>query len=99
MVPPSSGARTVPRPFVSLVPRCAVVAALALALGLAACGRKGALDPPPGAAAAELPPAPGAQPAAAGADNRAQAPAAGTEGQAASPKGPKRPLPIDWLLN
>jgi predicted small lipoprotein YifL len=99
MVRPSSGARTVPRPFVSLVPRCAVVAVLALALGLAACGRKGALDPPPGAAAAELPAVPGTPPAtAAGADTRAAAPA-GTDGQAAAPAVPKKRLPIDWLLD
>jgi predicted small lipoprotein YifL len=98
MVPPSSGARTVPRPFVSLVSRCAVVAALVLALGLAACGRKGSLDPPPGAAAAELPAVPGTPPTAAAEADTRPAPA-GTAGQAAAPVGPKRRLPIDWLLD
>lgn len=87
-----------PRPFVSLVPRCAVVAALALALGLAACGRKSSLDPPPGAAAAELPAVPGTPPTAAAEADTRPAPA-GTPGQAAAPVGPKRRLPIDWLLD
>src|SRR5262249_22177164 len=48
MVPRFSGARIVPRPMLSLSSRCALAAALALALGLGGCGRKGALDPPPG---------------------------------------------------
>jgi predicted small lipoprotein YifL len=78
----------VQRLLVSL-PRCAFVAALALALGLAGCGRKGALDPPP-ASAVE----PAAQPGA----------APGPNGQAAAapnaqPGTPNRKLPIDWLLN
>jgi predicted small lipoprotein YifL len=37
--------------------RLALAAALVAALGLAGCGRKGALDPPPGAAAEGPPPA------------------------------------------
>jgi predicted small lipoprotein YifL len=74
----------------SLPARCAVVAALALALGLAGCGRKGSLDPPPASVA---------DPAAAG------APAPGPDGQVAAsgPPGtqpaPKKRLPIDWLLD
>jgi predicted small lipoprotein YifL len=39
------------RPLDRTPARLAVLGALVLALGLAGCGRKGALDPPPGAAA------------------------------------------------
>ena len=80
-----------PRQSMSLPARCAVVAALALALGVAGCGRKGALDPPPASTpqpasgAAVQPGAPDGQ-AAAGAPN-APAPA------------PSKKLPIDWLLD
>jgi predicted small lipoprotein YifL len=38
--------------------RLTALAVLVLALGLGACGRKGPLDPPPGASAAAPPPAP-----------------------------------------
>jgi predicted small lipoprotein YifL len=41
----------VPRSFAHSSYRLAVLAALVLALGIAACGRKGPLDPPPGASA------------------------------------------------
>jgi predicted small lipoprotein YifL len=86
----------VPRPLVSLPARCALAAALALALGLAGCGRKGALDPPPGGLAD--PTVIGAQPA----------PAPGPDGQVAASAGPNGPpatqpakkIPaLDWLLN
>jgi predicted small lipoprotein YifL len=36
--------------FFPFVGRAGLAAALAIALGVAACGRKGPLDPPPGAA-------------------------------------------------
>jgi predicted small lipoprotein YifL len=70
--------------------RIAVVGALAAALGVAGCGRKSGLDPPPEASIAE----PGAPPptgsaAGVGPDGRALAPA----------QGPKRSTPLDWLLN
>jgi predicted small lipoprotein YifL len=92
MVPRLSGARVVPRPSVSLAVRCALVAAVALALGLGGCGRKGSLDPPPGGLAE--PSVYGAQPA----------PAPGPDGQvAAAPPAPQPPAkkttPLDWLLN
>jgi predicted small lipoprotein YifL len=54
MVPRMHAAIPLSRPFL----RLAVIGALAAALGLAGCGRKGPLDPPPAAAA------PGGQPAA-----------------------------------
>jgi hypothetical protein len=86
----------VPRPLVSLPVRCAVAVVLALALGLAGCGRKGALDPPPGGLG---------EPSITGA---APPPATPPPGQTGAPAGPnnqqaaqpaKKPLPIDWLLN
>jgi predicted small lipoprotein YifL len=54
MVPPIQELFAVPRWFAASSYRLVVPAALAvlvLALGLGACGRKGPLDPPPGAAA------------------------------------------------
>ena len=80
-----------PRPLANLSVRSALAAALALALGVAGCGRKGALDPPPGGLAE--PTVIGAQPA----------PAPGPDGQvAAAPPAPqpaKKTTPLDWLLN
>jgi predicted small lipoprotein YifL len=68
--------------------RIAVIGALVAALGLAGCGRKGGLDPPPNASIAE--PQPGSGPG----------PAIGPEGQALAPaQGPKRSTPIDWLID
>jgi hypothetical protein len=68
--------------------RIAVVGALAAALGVAGCGRKSGLDPPPEASIAE----PGAPPppvAGVGPDGRALAPA----------QGPKRTTPLDFLID
>ena len=80
--------------MVNFFARCAVAAALTLALGLTACGRKGPLDPPPGGLAD--PTVIGAQPAT----------PTGPDGQvAAAPNGPpatqpaKKTTPLDWLLN
>jgi predicted small lipoprotein YifL len=71
-----------------LVP-IAAIGALVAALGLAGCGRKGGLDAPPGATAAETSPSrPDLEPAI-GPDGRVIAPS----------QGPKRSTPIDWLLN
>ena len=68
--------------------RIAVIGALVVALGLAGCGRKGGLDPPPGAtAAADQGAPPGAAPP--------------TSADALPP--PVQPLPrrtpIDWLID
>ena len=86
-----------PRPLVSLCTRSALAVALALALGLAGCGRKGALDPPPGGLAE--PSVIGAQPT----------PAPGPDGKVAAasdPNAPPAPQPpakktflLDWLIN
>jgi predicted small lipoprotein YifL len=69
--------------------RIAAIGTLVAALGLAGCGRKGGLDAPAGATAAETSPSrPDLEPAI-GPDGRVIAPS----------QGPKRSTPIDWLLN
>jgi predicted small lipoprotein YifL len=66
--------------------RLAMIGALAVALGLTACGRKGSLDPPPGAAVASDQGTVGSQPV------------MGTHGPRA-PRGPNKHIPLDNLLN
>jgi predicted small lipoprotein YifL len=87
----------VPRPSVSLAVRCGLAAALALALGLGACGRKGDLDPPPGRfadpRATEVQPAP-----APGPDAQVAASASPAAPPAPQPAA-KKTTPLDWLLN
>ena len=69
--------------------RIAAIGALVAALGLAGCGRKAGLDPPPGATAAETSPS-----------RPDLEPAIGPDGKVvATPQGPKRSTLIDWLLN
>jgi predicted small lipoprotein YifL len=70
--------------------RFAVTAALAASLGLAACGRKGPLDPPPGASLAGEPQAhmPNLT------SDKSSAAAKSTTVQA-----PKKHIPLDGLLN
>ena len=86
-----------PRSLLKLCVRCALAATVALALGLGGCGRKGALDPPPGGLAeptvigTQPPPAPGP-------DGQVAASAAANTPPGTSP-APKRRLPIDWLLD
>jgi hypothetical protein len=76
--------------------RIAVVGALALALGVAGCGRKSGLDPPPGASIADQGPPPAGAPAAAGGPPAG----VGPDGKALAPaQGPKRTTPFDFLLN
>jgi predicted small lipoprotein YifL len=71
------------RPFL----RLAVIGALAAALGLAACGRKGPLDPPPGASIK------GDQSTVSG------QPVMGANGAPHAPIGPNKRIPLDNLLN
>ena len=87
-------------PFV----RLAMIAALFGTLGLAACGRKGPLDPPPGASLAQDPqpsapglriPIGGAAPAPAG----TQATVIGPDVLPLAPAGPKKHIPLDVLLD
>ena len=65
--------------------RAVLVGGLLLAVGLtvSACGRKGPLDPPPASLA-------GPQPGDIETD---------PEGRPIAPAGPRRRLPIDWLLD
>jgi len=68
--------------------RIATIGALVAALGVAGCGRKGGLDPPPDAAIGE----PGVAPQG--------GPGVGSDGKAAAPaQGPKRSTPLDWLID
>jgi predicted small lipoprotein YifL len=86
----------VPRPLASISVRCALAAALTLALGVAGCGRKGSLDPPPGGLAE--PTVIGAQPAPPPAPDGAVA-AATSPGAPPPPAPAKKQTPLDWLLN
>ena len=85
-----------PRPLVNFSVRCALAAAVVLALGLGGCGRKGALDPPPGGLAdptvigTQPPPAPGPD---------GQVAAAGNPNAAPAPQPARKTTPLDWLLN
>jgi predicted small lipoprotein YifL len=71
--------------------RLAMIAALAASLGLAACGRKGPLDPPPGASLAGDQTVPGS--------NAKYPPILGPDGKPLAPGGPNKPIPLDVLLN
>jgi predicted small lipoprotein YifL len=88
------------RPFL----RLALAVALAASLGLAACGRKGGLDPPPGGSLAGD--------SQAGTPNQLSSPVISPIGSQAKgdntitgpnglpvAKGPKKQIPLDALLN
>jgi len=78
--------------------RWAVLGLLVLAFGLSACGRKGPLDAPPGAAVAAVAgPQAAAQPVGPGAIFGAPAPAEDAPPEAA--QVPKRRIILDGLLN
>jgi predicted small lipoprotein YifL len=87
--------------------RFATLAALAAALSLAGCGRKGPLDLPPSAVAepaAAASPSPtrsssGVNPMAPHHASPRQEDSFTRTGEPVAPKGPKRPLPFDWLLD
>ncbi len=84
--------------------RLALIGVLAAALGLAGCGRKGALDPPPGASLAgeqANTPSPSINPMAAPIGGQAtdDNPGVGADGRPLAPKGPKKHIPLDVLLN
>jgi predicted small lipoprotein YifL len=79
------------------IARIALIGALVAALGLAGCGRKGGLDPPPGASITD--PVAGV-PASPGSASVAGGPTISPDGKASAPsQGPQRSTPIDWLLN
>jgi predicted small lipoprotein YifL len=87
--------------------RLALIGVLAAALGLTACGRKGPLDPPPGASLAgePQPNAPnlisnkGGVRGPIGSDSSEDNPGVDENGQARAPKGPKKRIPLDNILN
>jgi predicted small lipoprotein YifL len=93
--------------------RLAMIGALAAALGLAGCGRKGPLDPPPGASLVEqgqAAPATGpavtsGPPGLAESLNPPLTPAKrsteafGPGGEPIAPKGQKKPVFLDWLID
>ena len=80
--------------------RLALAGALVASLGLTACGRKGPLDPPPGASIenepqANLPNLMSTSRPPAAANQATESP----NGQPVAPKGPKKQIPLDVLLN
>ena len=85
--------------------RLALIGVLAAALGLAACGRKGPLDPPPGASleGEPQPNAPGlisskgVRPI--GSDDNPDNPGVDENGKPLAPKGPVKRIPLDNILN
>ncbi len=88
------------RPFLGL----ALIAALMASLGLAACGRKGALDPPPGASLTgeqSAASSPMANPITSPIGGQAKNDNTGMDasGHALAPKGQKKQIPLDVLLN
>jgi len=88
-----------PRPPRTLI--CfATIGALALALPLAACGRKGPLDPPPGGYALESQQGKTAvSRKGATLPTESREPEYDDEGRPVAPKGPKKKLPGDWLID
>jgi predicted small lipoprotein YifL len=66
--------------------RLAMIGALAAALGLTACGRKGELDPPPGVALSNQ-------------STVGNQPVMGRNGSPHAPIGPDKHIPLDNLLN
>ena len=76
----------------------AVIGALALALPLSACGRKGPLDPPPGGSrldggAIRTPVT------RKGVDVPVDKPEYDENGRPIAPTGPRKKLPADWLID
>jgi predicted small lipoprotein YifL len=86
----------VPRPNRLLI-LCVVLGALALTL--AGCGRKGALDPPPGGYVLE--PTTTTTPVTGRGQvlQKRTGPAYDEDGRPIAPEGPKRRTPLDWLLD
>jgi predicted small lipoprotein YifL len=89
------------RPFL----RLALIGALAASLGLAACGRKGPLESPPGHQSEAQPPANNPNPlnpmATTPIGGQAKEGFAGVDssGRAVAPPGQKKRIPLDVLLN
>jgi predicted small lipoprotein YifL len=82
-----------------LIFRFAALGALVATLALGACGRKGPLDPPPGTSMQE----PAAQGQSGGGETPGQSGAQAIEyrpdGIMLAPRGQKKKLPVDWLID
>jgi len=87
--------------------RLALIGVLAASLGLAACGRKGPLDPPPGASLEGVP-QPNLAPSLISQNRNAKPiggqtkddnPGVDENGNVVAPKGAKKTIPLDVLLN
>ena len=89
------------RPFL----RLALIGALIASLGLAACGRKGPLDPPPAASVTGEPQASvpastvGPMTSPIGSQAKSDNPGVGPDGRPQAPKGPDKRIFLDNLLN
>lgn len=85
--------------------RMALIGVLAVALGLAACGRKGPLDPPPGASLEGEPQPNAPNPIgnkgvkAIGSEPDDNYPGVDENGRARAPNGPKKRIFLDNILN
>ena len=85
--------------------RLALFGALAASLGLAACGRKGPLDPPPGGSLAGEPQAsapagiPGSIASPIGGQVKDSNSGVGPDGKPQAPKGPNKRIFLDGLLD
>ena len=88
-----------------LILRLALTAALAASLGLAACGRKGPLDPPPGSSLVgePQPSMPGLMSTTSATPISGQAKdgetGIGADGRPVAANGAKKQIPLDVLLN
>jgi predicted small lipoprotein YifL len=89
MVPPTLGTRFVSRLSTRSLLRTAAIGALVVALGLAGCGRKGGLDPPPGGT--YLAPTPAAEPN--------QEAAVAPDGKSPAPKTQRERIFLDLLID
>jgi predicted small lipoprotein YifL len=85
--------------------RLVLIGTLVASLGLTACGRKGPLDPPPGASLEGVPQAnmpelmSGKTATPIGGQTNNANPGVGPDGQPLAPKGPNKHIPLDVLLN
>lgn len=73
--------------------RLALIGAFVASMGLAACGRKGPLDPPPATLVN------GEKAAPIGSESAKDHPGVGPDGQPLAPKGQNKRIPLDVLLN
>jgi predicted small lipoprotein YifL len=100
----TQGARFLSRYFDRPLFRFALIGLAAASLGLTACGRKGPLDPPPGASLAgeqSTTPNPMSNPLVAPIGGHAKEGDGGMrpDGHPLAPKGQKKDIPLDVLLN